>query len=137
MSDTATELNLADVYTKAANWIEAHGWVQNKPVGRDEERCASAAINEAAGRAYNELSRDLFEPFGDWLRANRADQISPGSHYEGGLPTTHSPDCSICAARASGRTLIQNWNDEQGRTKEQVLSTLREFAASIILGETQ
>lgn len=126
MSDTITTPDLFEIYSKAANLIEAKGWVQEKAISSRDEHCPTAAVNEVAGRPLNDLSTDLFEPFAAWLRANRADQIVPDPGY-----AVHAEDCETCRS-ARGRSFIQNWNDRAGRTKEEVLSALRDFAVTAV-----
>lgn len=126
MSDTITTPDLFDIYSKAANVLEHVGWVQEQAV-QDGKYCATAAINKVAGRNLNDLSTDLFEPFATWLRANRADQIEDSLVTSG----AHTADCKTCRD-AWGRSVVQNWNDLPGRTKEEVLSALREFAVTAV-----
>jgi hypothetical protein len=115
---------LSEIYSKAADLIDQEGWAFEASRTQDGKRCATTAVNDAAGRETGDVSPDLFEPFVVWLRANRPDQLT---WAESRVDTC---TCEVCTARRTGIYFVQHWNDTDGRTAEQVVSALRDFAAS-------
>lgn len=110
------DLDLADHYDLAASLLEEHGWIQGslgiKPLGF----CMIGAINQTFGDSY---------------------RLPPSASLESQLPsglTVYSIHVPII--KATGEASLWNgggaiWNDQQGRTKEEVITKLREVAKEL------
>lgn len=90
------------LFNDAADLIEEFGWMQHRARGPDKQYCLTAAIDQAImnnGRCFGHSTA---------LRTMMLKHVSPDAlYYVGVLPS---------------------WNDEKKRTKEQVISALRECA---------
>jgi hypothetical protein len=103
----------AQILLDAATYIETHGWIRGRskmvyaaPNGESVVLvCAQQAIAEAAGYGDNSYPIRLDETWVQWGKAANLLQVHIGP-YE----------------------TIPQWNDVVGRTKEEVIATLRAAA---------
>jgi hypothetical protein len=102
-----------EILTKAAEVIETRGWHQGDfvPPNTDPETapvCVMAAINVAAG-------------------------MRPNGYRSGAMPAD-DVDALYAARRALGARVADDivaWNDQEGRTRDEVTTALRECAANL------
>ena len=104
-------MNTADILDKAADLIDRRGWNQGWYINTDGEMCPRGAIYAACGMQPNpNPSVDVM----DW----------PGW-------SSSAADNAITACDWLDEAVddyAESWNDDEGRTKEEVVSTLRAAA---------
>jgi hypothetical protein len=152
---TVPASDLPRLYRTAADIIETRGWTSGRSVGPNNERCAGAAINEAAGRHLRDVSPDIMGPFALWLVTHRREQVLVAFEHQG---FTFPPEVggrlerlvsgNFAGEDMAAMTVIQRWNDDDGtrvgasfslsvsvgsplRSKDEVVAALRECAASL------
>lgn len=106
------------IVRRAAEVIEKHGWVQGTAGDTEYGMCIRGAINFVEVQELDSpISTGSEYEFSEWM-----DGI--GQFVE--LRAAHT-----LIARAGGRYLIPLWNDERGRTKEEVLLYMNKFADEV------
>lgn len=117
MTDTTTPQALL---TRAADIIEERGWYQGSWAGNDGCVCAWGALNiaiaEAAGLVNDEAAKP---PDPDFF---------PGDLYNAHAEAELVLSRTINRAANDTYVGIEKWNDEPGRTKEEVQAMLRRAA---------
>ncbi len=111
-------MGVADDLDKAADVITERGWCQGEPQDASGQLCAIGAINIAV--------------------LGRASVVADGVAYDGYAKLDSSQRGALVAhemLRATIETEIVSWNDDEGRTKGEVVAALR-AAAKKARGET-
>ena len=104
------------VLLKAAKILEEKGWVQQSFAKRGSY-CIIGAINKAIGRhpSNDDLNRGKNQPLFNEV-VSRLEERIPRQRSWGNF------------GYYQGAAKIESWNDDERRTKEQVLKTLRDCA---------
>jgi hypothetical protein len=101
--DDATKAALADVYERAAEYAEEWGWTQGRAGEYGEPRCFMGLTASAVGEVKNQYGGWTLVDGPLWHRANEfAESVLESAAIE--------------------------WNDEEGRTKDEVINTLHALA---------
>jgi hypothetical protein len=120
----------AAVLRRAANILARRGWVQGALVdrsiinGRVRGFCAIGAIHVAEGKTPRWLGDHLGL---GWAEMSEPSRLAAATAAQAAGREQHG--------RASIRDLagsLMSWNDETGRTKEQVVSVFREAADALM-----
>lgn len=151
-TDVTSSAQIAEFYRQAADLLDREGWIRGVNHVTPEEAaavgpwspstrpgwCSTAAVNHVAARWLSDLSNDLFTPFAGWLFTNRTEQVQEGlgvsPEFFERIVRAEDVMSAVFAMIGSPIDVVQSWNDALGRTKEEVVSALREFAASLLDG---
>ncbi len=116
MTPPARPATVADVLDAAADHIQQHGWAQGSYRTPDGCCCARGAIAVTRGDYDGCVNADdvdaekALEELGDYLVEHDLVDVSEDDRGQGVCP-------------------IITWNDEPGRTADEVIGTLRRVAA--------
>jgi hypothetical protein len=125
---TPPEATPAEILRYAAVYLQRHGWHQGDMfatfTGPTPPACAIGAIRMAV---CGGLSGYHFE---QGQQVNRVVRVLAGYLYGLGLSTAEHPGTAEPPAivRGSADQVIADWNDEDGRTATEVITTLTEAA---------
>lgn len=127
-------MSVSETLSKAADLIEAHGWVQFKERTYDGRMCLRGAVALAAGvkqwrqiiEAEESESWEYSVPFGTGV------SFDPGGAETFTKATRalleHNPALSNLRQEGHPGGFLEDWNDAPGRTKEEVVQMLRATA---------
>lgn len=122
-------MSVSETLSKAADLIEAHGWVQFKERTYDGRMCLRGAVALAAGvKQWQQIVEE--EESESWEYAVTEDVFSDPGGVETFTKATralleHNP---ALGNLRPGVGFLEDWNDAPGRTKEEVVQMLRATA---------
>lgn len=105
-------MNVSTDLRAAADLIEEEGWVQNLAYDGKGRRCMVQAIQVATGVYEHRKNWHKNMHDAEW----QTKSVAIDEQYRQAIRAVQS---------ALGRTSIPDWNDEVGRTKEEVVTALR------------
>lgn len=125
-------MSVSETLSKAADLIEAHGWVQFKEHTYDGRMCLRGAVALAAGvKQWRQIV--LAEESESWECAVTEDVSSDPGGVETFTKATralleHNPALGNLRPEEHPVGFLEDWNDAPGRTKEEVVQMLRATA---------
>jgi hypothetical protein len=124
-----------EIIQAAADHIEKHGWVQGYELNRTTQAaCAYGALHAGAG--WTEWEKGIVgATAGDelWvvdhsLDMQKAEEILEAARVLAGFLQDQGLIANDSCAPTAAPVNIQGWNDDQYRTEEEVVETLRNAA---------